>query len=249
MIPYIVTPFGRISSFVLMIMMAFLAMIASVHIKLRSAKNLPIEEAYIFPKIVAAALIGLASAAVFDSLFKIKINGGFKLSGITFYGGLIGASVCLYFLLKYSKHISQYSAREWFDILTVPLVIFHIFGRIGCFLAGCCYGKTTTSILGVSFPDNTQDGIYHFGKACYPTQLFEVFALLISLFFISKCRNKFECYLVCYAIARFFIEFLRGDNRGCISAILSPAQIISLLILFAIAVYKIKLTKDRNFQL
>jgi phosphatidylglycerol:prolipoprotein diacylglycerol transferase len=82
-----------------------------------------------------------------------------KVVGITFYGGLIGAVISLWCALKISKKKTQYSTKEWFDILSPPLVLLHFFGRWGCFWGGCCYGKPTESIFGMKFPDNLENGI------------------------------------------------------------------------------------------
>ena len=104
-------------------------------------------------------------------------------------------------------------------------MIFHFFGRIGCFLGGCCYGKVTTFKLGVAFPDNVKENIFHYGSKRYPTQLFEAIILLIilvTILFVKK--NKFKLYLILYSIARFFLEFLRGDDRGSVLINISPAQ-------------------------
>ena len=128
-------------------------------------------------------------AALTDSLFKVFDNKSFVLSGITFYGGLFVACTGMRFTLRFDKSKTRYNKKQWFDILTMPLISFHISGRIGCFFAGCCYGRTTCSILGASFPDNALDGIYHYGQKCYPTQLFEVAALAIIFVFVWNRRN------------------------------------------------------------
>lgn len=239
MIPYIYTPFGNISTFIIAITVAMLLMLVSIHIILRKAKNREMEEIFIVPKIIASSLIALFSAAIFDAIFKVRENGVFRLSGITFYGGLIGATIGLYIILKISNGKTQYTTKEWFNKLTVPLIIFHFWGRIGCFFAGCCYGKVTDSFFGVYFPDNVENGIIHNGLKCYPTQLFEAVAILIILIIVINSRNRFEIYLILYAIARFLIELLRGDDRGYIISYLSPAQVISILILICVIIYKL----------
>ncbi len=75
------------------------------------------------------------SASLFDSFFKFLKSGIISFGGITFYGGFIGAVAALYIQpkMRKSRLSTQYSIREWFDILTLPLVVFHFFGRIGCF--------------------------------------------------------------------------------------------------------------------
>ncbi len=230
MIPFIETDFGNISTFSVMSALGFLAMIILIIIILRKNKNHVAEENYILPKLVFSGFIGFLSAGLFDSLVKLRLYGRFKLSGITFYGGLLGGIAAMLIVLALTKKKTAYSTEEWLDILTVPFTVFHIFGRIGCFLGGCCYGRITDSPIGVIFPDNAELGIIHGGQSRYPTQLFEVGALIIILITVLLCRRKFECYLLMYSISRFIIEFFRGDERGFISKLLSPSQVVSVII-------------------
>ena len=242
MIPYIYTPFGQIPTYVIMVAFASLIMILSIHIRVKKLTNYNSEEAYIFPKIVISMGTAYLFAAIFDALFKIRKNGGIVFSGITYYGGLIGAIISMYITLSISKNKTQNSVKQWFDILTPSLLIFHFFGRLGCFFAGCCYGKNTDSILGIQFPDNYVDGIFHNGLKCYPTQLFEAAALLIILVIVYKSKNKFVIYILSYTIFRFFNEFLRGDERGSLIIGISPAQLISIILFCTIICYKCYIT-------
>lgn len=141
MIPYIYTPFGRIYTFSVMIAVAALFMFLSLHLVLRSAKNRDNEETYIFIKIIISGLFGFFISLITDAIFKIPENNGFVIKGMTFYGGLIGTVICMYFLLRLSKAQTQYSKIEWYNNLTIPLIIFHFFGRIGCFLPGVVTAK------------------------------------------------------------------------------------------------------------
>lgn len=237
MIPYIHTPYGNIPIFTVMITIGVLSMFASIHIILQKSDNRSSEELFIIPKVLTAMIIAYFSAAIADSIFKLRENGTFMLSGITFYGGLLGAVVSMYITLSLSNKKTQYSKKEWFNNLTIPLMIFHFCGRIGCFLAGCCYGKNTDHFISVYFPDNYIDGIFHNGLKCYPTQLFEAAAILVICIIIIKSERKFISYMTLYASARFFIEFFRGDDRGYIIKFFSPAQIISILIIISITIY------------
>lgn len=236
--PYIVTPFGRISTFTIMLVCGVLVMFLLVHIKLRNDPSREKEEAFIFPKMVFCGMSGCFFAAVFDSVFKLRENGGFVLKGITFYGGLLGASITLLLILRLTKQRTQYTIKDWFSILTIPFIAFHVFGRIGCFLGGCCYGKVTDSFVGIHFPDIPEHGIYHGGMKCYPTQLFEAAALLVILAVVIKVKKKFQTYLLLYAVARFLIEFYRGDDRGYIFEQISPAQTISIVIVLSLLVIR-----------
>lgn len=204
-----------------------------VHKKLMKESWGVYEENYIFPKLVFCGMIGYMSAAIFDALFKWRENGGIQFSGITFYGGLLGAVISLIFSIVITKENTNHTVEEWLSILTVPFIVFHICGRMGCFLGGCCYGKSTNSIIGLYFPDNPEHGIYHYGMKCYPTQLFEVAFLIVILAVTVKVKKKFEVYLLLYAAARFIVEFFRGDDRGYILKGISPAQMISIIIIAA----------------
>lgn len=232
MIPAIDTPWGSAPTFPLMVALGILAMLALSRCLLAKSDFPQREESFILPKIVCAGIAGLFSAGLCDALAKIRPRGGFQIAGISFYGGLIGAVICLYILLKRSKAATQYPPAEWFNTLTLPLIALHFWGRLGCFLGGCCYGKPTDSFWGVPFPDNAEQGIFHHGANCYPTQLFEAAALMILFVIVLFSRSRFRTYLLGYSIARFFIEFFRGDDRGFFVKFLSPAQLISL-VLFA----------------
>ncbi len=234
MIPYIRTPFGDISSFSLCAVIGILMLFFLVHAKLKTSSNNVEEEVYIFPKIVFSGVVGFIFAGIFDSLFKFHLYGEFKITGITFYGGLIGSIVSFYVILRITEQTTTYSVSEWFSILTPPFIVFHIFGRIGCFFGGCCYGKPTDSCFGIVFPNNEANNIFHNGVKCYPTQLFEVTVLIVILLIILTQKNKFEYYLLLYSVSRFLIEFFRGDERGNISNIFSPSQIVSIVIFLTV---------------
>lgn len=236
MIPYIHTPWGNVSTFSISVIIGILSMFIVLHILLLKSNDRGKEEIFIFPKIVICGLCGFLFAGLFDSVNKIKVYGKFQVSGISFYGGLFGAIICLYVLLKFSKQKTQYNMNEWYNLLTLPLISFHLFGRLGCFLGGCCYGKNTNSIFGMVFPDNPEHGIFHNGAKCYPTQLFEVFTLIIIFIAVLFVKNKFEIYLLLYSVFRFIIEIFRGDNRGYIIEWISPAQMTSVIIFFIVII-------------
>ncbi len=146
--------------------------------------------------------------------------------GLVFYGGLIGAGLTAYFWLR--RHRQPVWAIA--DCLAPGLALGQMFGRIGCFLNGCCYGRVDAA-HGIVFPA-IGDGQPHL-----PTQLYEAgFTLALALFLVwfKKRRHYagqvFWAYVALYATGRFFLEFLRGDaERGVLfSPFLSPGQWISL---------------------
>lgn len=238
MYPYIKTTLGDLSTFTLLICVGVLVMILMIHHILKKM-NQTDEEVIIFPRLVICGIVGYSFAAIADFIFKYIKYGVLKIYGITFYGGLIGGIVALFLLLKFNSKSTNISVQKWFEILTLPFIIFHFFGRIGCFLGGCCYGKNTQSFLGVVFPDNEKMGIIHNGSKCYPTQLFEAIALIGIFIIVYKSKHRFSTYMLSYAVMRFFLEFLRGDDRGMITLFLSPSQVISLCVICSFGVYKL----------
>lgn len=232
MIPSIDTPLGKIPLFPIFVTMGVIAFVLAIHLCLKKAENRRKEEEFIVFRLLVSVICACFFAALFDAIFKYFEHGVFEFKGITFYGGFIGATVSLYLLLLNTKEKkkTQFSIIEWFDLLTVPLLSFHFFGRLGCFFGGCCYGKITDSALGVVFPDNAEMGIIHNGVKRYPTQLFEVLLIAIIFFAVLFVKSRFSVYLLTYSVGRFTIEFFRGDDRGFLSTLFSPAQVISILL-------------------
>lgn len=238
MYPFIPTPFGGIPTFTLMAILGILAMLFGVYRSI-SKENRDEAVAFIFPRIVICGLVGFVFAGFTDALFKYIEYGEMKIYGITFYGGLIGGGIAMFIALKITKVKTRYTIIEWFNILTPSFIVFHIFGRIGCFLGGCCYGRYSQSVFAVVFPDNEERGIFHLGQKCLPTQLFEAVALVIILLIVICSKNRIKMYLCCYSLVRFCLEFLRGDDRGNTMLFFTPSQLISLLILIALLIYEI----------
>jgi phosphatidylglycerol:prolipoprotein diacylglycerol transferase len=122
------------------------------------------------------------------------------------------------------------------DIFAPSIAIGHAFGRIGCFLAGCCYGEPCTLPWAVTFTDSRT--LAPPGVPLHPTQLYSAIGLLLLFAFLLFLRKKktfqgelFWTYLLCYSIGRFFLEFLRGDDRGSVlGGLLSTTQAISILL-------------------
>lgn len=177
--------------------------------------------------------IGILSAVLFQMLFDL-IKGEVRGTAMTFYGGLIGGVIIFvsgYFLILKKRYKEASFTQDILPIAPACITIAHAFGRIGCFLAGCCYGKETDSFLGVVFPGHS--------TAVLPTQLFEAFFLFILtlvLFIIAikkRWIHNLSLYLLCYGIFRFFIEFYRGDDRGGLLLGLSPSQFISIIAVIA----------------
>jgi phosphatidylglycerol:prolipoprotein diacylglycerol transferase len=163
----------------------------------------------------------------------------FLRSGGVFYGGLLGAILAGYFLMK------RYKLPFWktADACAPGIAIGNFFGRQGCFAAGCCWGKPTSLPWGVQFSELGHEitGV-PIEQHLHPTQLYESFAMLLVFFFLLWLhkRKRFSgqvvlVYGLLYAVIRFAVEFLRDDPRGDILGLttltgLSTSQMISLVI-------------------
>lgn len=155
--------------------------------------------------------------------------------GFVFYGSLLFAiPVAIWFFRK-----EKWPVWPFLDRLAITAVIIHAFGRMGCFFAGCCYGKPTDSFLGITFTDQLSEA-EPLNTPLHPTQLYEVtFLLIVLLVLIQLKRYKrfegqvFVVYIILYAVGRSIIEIFRGDiRRGfIIDDVLSHSQFISLLLI------------------
>lgn len=157
--------------------------------------------------------------------------------GFVFYGGFIGG---LIYLLVFHSFIRKISLIE-INAFIPALALGHGIGRIGCLLAGCCYGKVTHGWW----------GIHLHGENRIPTQLLEAIILFsVSYYFWKKFKSRHEnlsLYLLIYGISRLTIEGLRDDAIRGSWGILTPSQWISIcLVLLALTIRK--LAKTRNFQ-
>lgn len=168
--------------------------------------------------------------------------------GNVFYGGLIGAIIAGYIYCKHKK----FNLRDWSDICAPMTPLFHTFGRIGCFLGGCCYG--IESKFGIYYDNSYYLKNVHVTTR-FPVQLVEAscnFILFLVLDYLYR-KNKFKgnlflIYLMSYSVIRFILEFLRGDEyRGFLFG-LSTSQIISvgLLIISVILFVADKKKKSEN---
>jgi phosphatidylglycerol:prolipoprotein diacylglycerol transferase len=154
--------------------------------------------------------------------------------GLVFYGGfLFGFPACLLYLRRHRLPVALS-----LDIIAPSLAFAHALGRIGCFAAGCCYGRACPYPWAVQFPPEAQGAPP--GTPLHPTQLYESAALFLLgafLFFFVK-RGKGRpgtaalLYLVLYSAARFAIEGFRGDAiRGFVlGGALSTSQAIALVL-------------------
>ncbi|MBQ3352171.1 prolipoprotein diacylglyceryl transferase [Candidatus Saccharibacteria bacterium] len=172
---------------------------------------------------------------VFQNLDKITSFGilfdvlGTIFGGQVFYGGLLGGLLAAYiYLKKTKKDVALYAY-----IITPFIPLFHGLGRIGCFLAGCCYGVEMEN--GIVFHNSSIPAAN--GVPRLPIQLIEalcnfaLFGVLLYLQKKGKCKKTLlYIYLLSYSVIRFVDEFFRGDSyRGFVGPV-STSQFISILI-------------------
>lgn len=172
-----------------------------------------------------------------------------KHSGSVYYGGLFGYLSLLYLLCK----LRSRSFTELENLIVSSIPLFHSFGRVGCFFAGCCYGIESHSWFAIPYRTHKEAEIIK----RIPVQLFEasfelcLYILLCVLFWRAekfKVRNHsfIKTYLIMYAPFRFVIEFLRGDMIRGVYWNLSFSQIISLILIYWILYCHLKNIKKKK---
>lgn len=191
----------------------------------------------LFIMLVLAGVIGGKLFLIFEepSLYLSHPKKLISGSGFVFYGSLL---LAIPIMLWYFKKI-KVPVLGMLDVMAIVTCIVHGFGRLGCFMAGCCYGIPTDSFLGVIFTD-VKCQAEPLNTSLHPTQLYEatlIFSILIVLW-LFKSRKTFDgqlflIYLMAYALGRGALELFRGDiQRGfVIKDLLSNSQFISLLVI------------------
>jgi len=150
--------------------------------------------------------------------------------GLVYYGGLIGAMIAGMIYIRWKKLPLWKIA----DVLAPSCALGNVFGRIGCLLNGCCYGRACSLPWAISFPEDNP-----LGSPTYPVHPTEIYDALLNfgvyLFLAWLFRRKkfdgqiFTTYLLCYAVTRSFVEYFRGDYTNLHYHLgLTPAQWISV---------------------
>jgi len=211
------------------------------------------EEFKILPdKIGTLALVilisGILGARILYCLLNIKdfIANPLEIimvthGGLVFYGGAVAAFLAGF---VYAKRAGL-PIKDTLDLLFPYIALGHAFGRIGCFLNGCCYGRPYNGPLAVTFEDGTPR---------IPTQLLSAGLLFLLFIFLSMLitRRRFKgqvfcSYVLLYSTGRFLMEFLRGDNPPFLF-LLTFSQVISIAA-FVIGIFlylRLSSEKDRK---
>jgi phosphatidylglycerol---prolipoprotein diacylglyceryl transferase len=158
--------------------------------------------------------------------------------GLVFYGGLIGAALAGAIYVRWKK-IPMWKMA---DILAPSIALGYVFGRFGCLMNGCCYGRACDLPWAIRYPSGHETHpVGSAAVAVHPTQVYDSLlslALYLGLAWLYR-RKKFDgqvfaTYLVCYAITRSAVETFRGDYTARhLHGGLTPAHLISIGILLA----------------
>ncbi len=213
-------------------------------------------------KILDLGFYILLAAIIGSRLFFILINFNhyaqnpadiFKIweGGLVFYGGvLLALPTVVWYVKKNGMGIWKTA-----DIFAPSIAIGHVFGRLGCLAAGCCYGRTAETLpWGIVFTD--PECLAPTNLLLHPTQLYESAGELLNFFILITLRKYksfngqlFMMYLILYAVLRFFVEFFRGDvARGFLVSHLSVSQGISIL-MFLAGVAGLMILRRKKFNL
>jgi phosphatidylglycerol:prolipoprotein diacylglycerol transferase len=198
--------------------------------------------------IIIAALIGAKLLLLIVDFDQFRRSPADLLSlarsGGVFYGGLILAVLVAFWYIH--KHRLPFWTTT--DVFAPGIALGHVTGRLGCFAAGCCYGRQTSVPWAVIFtnPQAAANVGTPLGIPLHPTQLYEAGAELLILILLLTTEKRgryfagrtFWAYMFLYAVSRFVIEFYRGDPRGemfglstsqLISVVLAPLSLVMLI--------------------
>lgn len=208
--------------------------------------------------VIAACAIGagLLGAKILYLIVSCNINEVFArilagdISDLTgggqvFYGGLIGGIGGALIGRVISGERGQFA--EYCNVAVLSIPVGHAFGRLGCFLAGCCYGAPYSGALAVTFP---QVGVL---EPVFPVQLLEAvlnIGIFLSLVMINRKYPQaflLYVYMIEYSVVRFVLEYFRGDRIRGIAQELSTSQWISIgLFLTCILLVSVRTVRERR---
>lgn len=222
-------------------LMMSIGIISGVLLLMKRSKKAGYNDDHIFNMCMIAVIGGVIGAKLFfiitdlseisrDPSIIIKDFG----NGFVFYGAIIGGVIAAYIYSRTKK----WDFLEVFDLAVPSIPLAQAFGRIGCFMAGCCYGRETNTNLYVVFKNSlyAPNGVH-----LIPTQIissignFIIFGTLLWL--DREKRDKRgqlgALYMIIYSVARYIIECFRGDPRGTVFKIFSTAQFTCIFVFIA----------------
>ena len=249
MIPYIQI---NIPTYELMVVIGILGSISFLRLRNRNygytkQQLIPLFVSMLLGMAIGSRLLYFATALptlVKEGLSVQNVAKHLLSGGFVFYGGLFGALAGLAVCCKRKA----WNLQQVFNFVVPGITLFHMFGRIGCFLAGCCYG--------IEVPW----GIPYLGTRRFPVQLLEALSEFILTVWLLTYEDKvklrakpvqteekeettetlsyslLERYLCVYAVIRILLEFLRGDEARGYWGVLSTSQWISMVLLVVLAI-------------
>ncbi|MBN2409503.1 MAG: prolipoprotein diacylglyceryl transferase [Candidatus Aminicenantes bacterium] len=187
--------------------------------------------------IILISLVGAKLILLFGNIgYYLRYPGellSLARSGGVFQGGLaFGVIFALFYFRRH--HLPTWKVA---DLAGPALALGHGFGRIGCFMAGCCFGRACEGPLGVVFTSQYAHDLTGIpvGRPIYPVQLFESglnFLNFLVLFLILRRRTfdgqVFSFYIMNYSVIRYFTEFFRGDHPDSVFLIRGSSPFLSL---------------------
>ena len=225
----------RIHSYGLMVAVGVFLAISFLR---RSARKIHVDPNQIVDLALVTLLAGFVGARVFYvtqfwQYFRSVPIDILKLwqGGIVLYGGLVGGFLGFWIFIK----VHRLSFLSLLDLFIPAVALAQGFGRLGCFLNGCCFGTRTTLPWGVLFP--------FLEYRVHPTQLYEsffcflLFGFLLILWYKRSSSTPgivSSTYFILYPIGRFFLEFLRGDNSKLFLNLTLAQWISFVILLFAL---------------
>jgi phosphatidylglycerol---prolipoprotein diacylglyceryl transferase len=202
-------------------------------------------------------------AGFWDSLNNCFAWAYFWRGGLAYYGGFIGASIAAWYLLKRDRFPFWKAA----DMAGMVVPIGLGFGRMGCLLAGCCFGTPSTSRLALTFPPRSpaseaQSKLGQIGSPfepslpVHPAQIYESlasFAIAAALILWLHGRKRYDgqvfiAFVGLYAVVRFVLEFFRADDRGALFGLTTSQLIGAVLVALAVAAHRARSTRLASLE-
>lgn len=214
-------------------LMIGIGFLAAILIGMKRAEKHGLDKGIVFNMGLLCIVGGMLGAKIlfiiteWNSIIHSKNMWSDLAYGFVVYGGIIGGILILYVYSRFKK----LNFLQYMDLIVPSVSIGQGFGRIGCLLAGCCYGRETDCPIGIVFHNSE---FAPNGVSLLPTQIFSSLGdFLIAGFLIwyagkqKKDGKVISMYLILYGVGRFIIEIFRNDPRGNVGT-LSTSQFISI---------------------
>jgi len=225
-----------------------LAVVRARHAGLDAARVMDLGIYLIIAALIGAKLMLIATDFRYFTSHPRELLSLVRAGGV-FYGGLIGAFLVGLWL------VGRYKLPVWktADMYAPGIALGHVVGRLGCLMAGCCYGRQTDVPWAITFTSSVaQDNAgTPLNTPLHPTQLYDAGAelLILILLLVFERRGRpfpgrtFWLYILFYAISRYIVEIYRGDPRGSVMG-LSTSQFVSVVTLPIAIVMLMRLRKS-----